>query len=90
MYRPYILFHDTYHYMQLILFYSILAFTMTSTEAILQMLVFKWIRFTMWMLKFPKVLLLLIMSYLQGVVKVCLAGEIVQAFSCLLQAENDK
>ena len=76
--------------MQLILFYSILAFTMTSTEAIQQMLVFKWIHFTMWMLKFPKVLLLLITSYLQGMVKVCLAGEIVQAFSCLLQAENDK
>ena len=63
---------------------------MTSTEAIQQMLVFKWIHFTTWILKFFKVLLLLIMSYLQGMVKVCLAGEIVQAFSCLLQAENDK
>ena len=65
---------------------------MTSTEAIQQILVFKWIRFTIWMLKFPEVLLLLIMSYLQGVVKVCLAGEIVQAFSCLLlaESENDK
>ena len=47
---------------------------MTSTEAIQQMLVFD-------MVKFLEVLLLLIMSYLQGVVKVCLAGEIVQAFS---------
>ena len=73
--------------MQLILFYSIPAITMISTEAIQQMLVFKWTHFTTWMLK---VLLLLIMSYLQGMAKVCLAGEIVQAFSCLLQAENDK
>ena len=76
----------------LILPYSILGFTMTSTEVIQQMLVFKWTRFTTWMLKFPEVQLLLIMSYLQGVVKVCLAGEIVQAFSCLLlaESENDK
>ena len=62
---------------------------MAITEAIQQMLVFKWIRFTTWMLKFPDVLMLLIMSCLQGMIKVCLVGEIVQAFSCL-QAENDK
>ena len=62
---------------------------MTSTEVVQQMLVFKWIHLTMWMLKFSKVLLLLIMSYLQGMVKVCLEGEIVKAFSCLLLAENE-
>jgi len=62
---------------------------MTSTEVVQQMLVFKWIHLTMWMLKFSKVLLLLIMSYLQGMVKVCLEREIVKAFSCLLLAENE-
>jgi len=54
--------------MKLILPFSILGFTMTSTEAIQQMLVVKWVRFPTWMLKFPELLLLLIMSYLQGVV----------------------
>ena len=59
-----------------ILFYSIPGFTVTGTEALQQILVFKWICFTTWMLKSPEMLLLLIMRYLQGMIKVCLSGEI--------------